>query len=44
LQRLYEDRAHREALAEAAYRNATRPELNWNSIAAQWRRLFDGLL
>jgi glycosyltransferase involved in cell wall biosynthesis len=44
LQRLYEDRAHREALAEAAYRNATRPELNWNTIAAQWRRLFNELL
>lgn len=44
LQRLYEDREHREALAEAAYRNATRPELNWNTIAAQWRRLFDEIL
>jgi D-inositol-3-phosphate glycosyltransferase len=41
LQRLYEDGAHREALAEAGYRNANRPEFNWNSIAAQWRRLFD---
>ena len=44
LQRLYEDPERREALAEAAYRNATRPELNWNTIAAQWRRLFDELL
>jgi D-inositol-3-phosphate glycosyltransferase len=44
LQRLYEDPERREALAEAAYRNATRPELNWNTIAAQWRRLFDDLL
>lgn len=44
LQRLYEDRVHREALAEAGYRNATRPELNWNAIAAQWRRLFDEIL
>jgi glycosyltransferase involved in cell wall biosynthesis len=44
LQRLYEDREHREALAEAAYRNATRPELNWNTIAAQWRRLFNELV
>jgi len=44
LQRLYEDREHREALAEAAYRNATRPELNWNTIAAQWRQLFNELL
>jgi len=44
LQRLYEDRAHRDALAEAALRNATRPEFRWNAIAAQWRRLFDELL
>jgi D-inositol-3-phosphate glycosyltransferase len=41
LQRLYDDRQHRNSLAEAAYRNATRPELNWNSIAQQWGRLFD---
>jgi len=44
LQRLYEDRAHREALAAAAYRNATRPELSWSLIAGRWRRLFDGIL
>jgi D-inositol-3-phosphate glycosyltransferase len=44
LQRLYEDREHREALAEAAYQNATRSELNWNAIAAQWRRLFDEII
>lgn len=44
LQRLYENRGYREALANAAYRNATRPELNWNTIAAQWRRLFTELL
>jgi glycosyltransferase involved in cell wall biosynthesis len=44
LQRLYEDRPRREALAAAAYRNATRPEFNWISIAARWRRLFDELL
>jgi D-inositol-3-phosphate glycosyltransferase len=44
LQRLYENPAHREALAEAAYRNAVRPELNWNTIAARWKRLFDEVL
>jgi D-inositol-3-phosphate glycosyltransferase len=44
LQRLYEDRAHREALAVAAYRNATRPEFRWKSIAARWRQLFDETL
>jgi D-inositol-3-phosphate glycosyltransferase len=41
LQRLYEDGNYRNALAEAAYRNATRPEFNWNSIAERWRRLFE---
>ena len=44
LQRLYENRGYREALADAAYRNATRPEFNWNTIAAQWQRLFTELL
>jgi D-inositol-3-phosphate glycosyltransferase len=40
LQRLYEDHEYRDELAEACYRNATRPALNWNSIAARWKRLF----
>jgi len=40
LQRLYEDRGYRGSLAEAGYRNATKPELNWNTIAARWKRLF----
>lgn len=40
IQGLYEDREYRESLAEAGYRNATRPERNWNTIAAQWKRLF----
>jgi D-inositol-3-phosphate glycosyltransferase len=44
LEHLYENREHREALANAAYRNASRPEFNWTTIAAQWRRLFDELL
>lgn len=44
LQRLYEGRAHREALAEAAFRNATHPELSWSRIAARWQRLFDEML
>jgi D-inositol-3-phosphate glycosyltransferase len=44
LQRLYDDRPRREALAAAAYRNATRPEFNWASIAGRWRQLFDELL
>ncbi|HKP94064.1 MAG TPA: glycosyltransferase family 4 protein [Chthoniobacterales bacterium] len=44
LQRLYEDRAHRDELAEAAYRNATRPKFSWNAIVERWRRLFDQLL
>jgi glycosyltransferase involved in cell wall biosynthesis len=44
LQRLYEDRPHREALAVAAYRNATRAEFNWPRIAERWRHLFDEVL
>jgi D-inositol-3-phosphate glycosyltransferase len=44
LQRLYEDDAHRETLAAAAYHNATRPEFTWNSTAARWRHLFDEML
>lgn len=44
LQHLYEDQAHRAALAEAAFLNATRPEFSWAEIAQRWRRLFDELL
>lgn len=44
LEHLYENRAHRDTLAEAAYQNATRPELNWSSIAAQWKRLLTEVL
>jgi glycosyltransferase involved in cell wall biosynthesis len=44
LQRLYGNREHREALADAAYRNATRPEFNWTAIGARWRKLFDEIL
>jgi glycosyltransferase involved in cell wall biosynthesis len=44
LQRLYEDEARRDALAEAACGNATRPEFSWSEIAARWRQLFDEIL
>jgi glycosyltransferase involved in cell wall biosynthesis len=44
LQRLYEDKARRDALAEAAHRNATRAEFSWSEIAARWRQLFDDTL
>ena len=44
LQRLYEDDAQRNALAAAAYHNATRPELSWSAISSRWQRLFDELL
>jgi glycosyltransferase involved in cell wall biosynthesis len=40
LQCLYEDEARRTALAQAAYLNATRPDLDWISIAARWKQLF----
>jgi glycosyltransferase involved in cell wall biosynthesis len=41
LQHLYENREHRNRMAEAAYKNAARPELRWSSIAAQWKSLFE---
>lgn len=44
LQRLYDDHPRREALAEAAYRNANRPELSWTAIAERWRCLFNEVL
>ena len=44
LQRLYENREHCEALADAAYRNATQPELRWSAIAERWRCLFEEIL
>jgi glycosyltransferase involved in cell wall biosynthesis len=44
LERLYRDVPYREALAEAAYRNATGPDRDWKKIAAQWKQLFVQLL
>ena len=44
LERLYGDRDHLRATAEAGYRRATRPEYDWDRIAAQWRDLFDDVL
>ena len=44
LQKLYEDGGYRKSMADAAYRNATRPEFNWNVIAAEWKRLFASVL
>ena len=44
LQKLYEDRRHRDHLAEAAYRNATNPEYKWSSIAARWKRLLEEVM
>ncbi len=44
LEKLYRDVAYREALAAAAYRNATSPVRDWIKIAAQWQQLFDELL
>ena len=35
-ERLYADREYREAMAAAAYRNATRPEYRWERIAARF--------
>lgn len=44
LERLYENPGYLRAMSEAAYRNATRPEYNWNRIAEQWDELFQQLL
>ena len=44
LQRVYEDRAYCAELAERGYRNATRPEFNWDVIALRWKALFDDVL
>ena len=44
LERVYVDHEHREALAEAAYRNATRTEFNWSAISARWKLLLDEVL
>jgi D-inositol-3-phosphate glycosyltransferase len=41
LQRLYQDSNYRDTLAEAAFKNATRPEYKWTSIAGRWKLLFD---
>jgi glycosyltransferase involved in cell wall biosynthesis len=44
MERLYRDPAHRADYAERAFRNATRPEYDWDVIAAQWDRLFQTML
>lgn len=44
LERLYRGPAHRERMARAAFANATRPEYDWDVIAAQWLRLFEQVL
>ncbi len=44
LERVYRSRDYRQSLAEAAYRNATRPEFNWSQIASRWQRLFTELI
>ncbi|NPD25622.1 hypothetical protein [Corallococcus exiguus] len=41
LTRLYEDRAHLEARSRAAHALATRPTLQWDTIALEWARLFE---
>lgn len=44
LQRLYEDPDYRTLLAEKGYRNATRQDYAWASIAARWQRCFDEVI
>ena len=40
LERLYQDEDYRNAIAEAGFRNARRPEYRWSSVAAAWKELF----
>jgi D-inositol-3-phosphate glycosyltransferase len=44
LEILYHDPARRQAVAEAGYYHARRPEYSWRNIASQWERLFHGLI
>lgn len=44
LQRVYADADYRTSLAEKGYRNATRPDYAWASIAARWQRCFDEII
>jgi len=43
LQKLHDGEEYRQRLAEAAYLNATRPELCWSAISLRWKRLFTEL-
>lgn len=43
LEALYAHPAHRQAMATAAYANATKPEYNWSNVAGTWANLFDEL-
>jgi glycosyltransferase involved in cell wall biosynthesis len=44
LERLYRDEPERERWAEAGYRNAMRPEYNWDAVALQWEAVFQKLI
>jgi D-inositol-3-phosphate glycosyltransferase len=44
LERLYKNPEHLRAMSEAAYRNATQPQYNWDRIAKQWDELFEKVM
>lgn len=44
LERLYEDEAFLTEMSMKAHANARKPEYSWDSIAAQWRTLFDEVI
>lgn len=44
LERLYQDPNYTDELAEAALKNATRPELRWSTIAEQWKQLLSEVI
>jgi hypothetical protein len=43
LDELYQDLEYRSAVAERCRANALKAQYNWNSIGAEWDRLFRGL-
>lgn len=44
LEKLYANVEYRNTLAEAAYRNATKADYDWKTIAEKWKELFDETL
>jgi D-inositol-3-phosphate glycosyltransferase len=41
LERIYSNHSHRNALAQSAFERITNPRFQWETIAAQWRAVFE---